>query len=169
MVRNNNIRERFSDECVYCGRKVGHIDHIVPVARGGDESPDNKMPICPKCNLHKNAKPPIKFIKEVLKANSFKFVWNEIEPVIKPIAIINEFDYINTEFNFECMASYKLRVYNREGDIRVAIHRRKKVHNTYIWRLLIDSTLLALRAFMRMPDKEFANIVDSLNSLKVSR
>jgi hypothetical protein len=35
---------------------VAHADHVVPLSRGGDHSPENVVICCAKCNLHKGAK-----------------------------------------------------------------------------------------------------------------
>lgn len=48
-------------KCYYCGEKVGddyHVDHIVPLSRGGTNWPDNLVIACPSCNISKNAKLP---------------------------------------------------------------------------------------------------------------
>jgi hypothetical protein len=43
--------------CVRCKRKSDlSIDHIKPVAAGGDESPENLQTMCKKCNSSKGAK-----------------------------------------------------------------------------------------------------------------
>ena len=45
--------------CFYCKRDVGtsfHIDHKVPVAKGGDHSLDNFAIACMPCNQEKHAK-----------------------------------------------------------------------------------------------------------------
>ncbi len=47
--------------CMKCGRKVTkkdfHVDHIVPLAQGGNEwDLDNLELSCPECNLKKGAK-----------------------------------------------------------------------------------------------------------------
>lgn len=48
--------------CWYCGVKlVGkdyHIDHRVPLSRGGSNAPENLCIACPTCNLSKNDKLP---------------------------------------------------------------------------------------------------------------
>src|SRR3990167_9508231 len=43
--------------CYYCGIKVGdnyHVDHVIPVTRGGSNTPDNIVISCPKCNRSKS-------------------------------------------------------------------------------------------------------------------
>ena len=44
--------------CHYCGDYVddGHLDHVIPLSRGGDDSPDNLVWSCSSCNLSKGAK-----------------------------------------------------------------------------------------------------------------
>jgi 5-methylcytosine-specific restriction endonuclease McrA len=41
-----------------------HVDHIQPIALGGDNSPSNLQILCPPCNLKKGAKPPEQFYQE---------------------------------------------------------------------------------------------------------
>lgn len=47
-----------SDPCIYCGDPSEHIDHVIPLSRGGDHSLDNLVASCAKCNLSKGAKLP---------------------------------------------------------------------------------------------------------------
>lgn len=49
--------------CVYCGREIDrtiprsvHIDHIIPLSRGGSNWPQNLALTCPRCNLSKGNK-----------------------------------------------------------------------------------------------------------------
>ncbi len=55
------IKERDNFTCQICGKympdEVGlHIDHIVPVAKGGKTVPSNLQVLCSKCNGKKSAK-----------------------------------------------------------------------------------------------------------------
>ncbi|AOG22403.1 HNH endonuclease [Acidovorax sp. RAC01] len=52
--------------CVVCRRSIKdayHVDHITPIARGGDHSPLNIQLLCPTCNVRKSAKDPIDFMQ----------------------------------------------------------------------------------------------------------
>ncbi len=65
-VRNTltaeQIREQYSEqtgECVYCYVDVGndyHVDHIIPIINGGENTKDNIVIACPRCNLSKGVK-----------------------------------------------------------------------------------------------------------------
>lgn len=43
-----------------------HVDHVVPLALGGGNGPDNLQILCPRCNMRKGAKPPARFLAERL-------------------------------------------------------------------------------------------------------
>ena len=49
------LRDRFT--CVYCGRKPPdvqlQIDHVIPKARGGDNTAQNLVTSCRECNIGK--------------------------------------------------------------------------------------------------------------------
>lgn len=58
--------------CAYCKRKLRrkgwrtfHVDHIIPLARGGGNGRDNLQILCEPCNLRKAAKDPIAFAREI--------------------------------------------------------------------------------------------------------
>lgn len=54
--------------CYWCGRKCEesfHVDHYVPLSRGGKHEADNLVIACPPCNIRKNAKDPYEFANSV--------------------------------------------------------------------------------------------------------
>lgn len=56
------IRSAQGDKCAICHSKLnggGHVDHIVPLARGGRHTPNNLQILCAPCNLHKSDRDPI--------------------------------------------------------------------------------------------------------------
>lgn len=42
--------------CAYCGGAYEHLDHVIPISRGGSNWPANLRPACEKCNTQKNDK-----------------------------------------------------------------------------------------------------------------
>jgi 5-methylcytosine-specific restriction endonuclease McrA len=59
-----NIIDKYQGKCAYCGKEcvdVYHIDHKLPLSRGGGNNFDNLALSCPHCNLSKNAKTDIEF------------------------------------------------------------------------------------------------------------
>lgn len=48
-----------------CNLVSHHIDHIIPIALGGDNTDDNIQLLCPSCNLRKNAKHPVEFMQSL--------------------------------------------------------------------------------------------------------
>lgn len=54
-------------KCACCGLPLGnnpHLDHIFPLARGGDNSDGNIQLLRARCNLQKSTKHPIDFMQE---------------------------------------------------------------------------------------------------------
>jgi 5-methylcytosine-specific restriction endonuclease McrA len=48
-------------KCWWCGKKVGttyHVDHVIPLRRGGTNYPENIVIACPPCNSSKRDKLP---------------------------------------------------------------------------------------------------------------
>lgn len=57
-------RDRQSGRCFYCHHALagGHeVDHVVPLALGGSNGPENLVVTCPPCNRTKNATHPMDF------------------------------------------------------------------------------------------------------------
>lgn len=46
--------KKYNGQCVYCGAKATEIDHIVPRANGGTNSPYNLVASCKSCNKKKS-------------------------------------------------------------------------------------------------------------------
>lgn len=58
--------ERQKGRCYYCDTKVGntyHIDHVIPLSRGGSDSHENLVIACPPCNLSKGDKLPHEWVQ----------------------------------------------------------------------------------------------------------
>jgi len=54
--------------CYWCGGKCSrnyHVDHYIPLSRGGKHEVSNLVIACQTCNLRKHAKDPLDFAKEV--------------------------------------------------------------------------------------------------------
>ena len=50
-----------------CGADLAegyHLDHVIPLAKGGTHEPANVQLLCPACNLQKNATLPEDFARE---------------------------------------------------------------------------------------------------------
>jgi hypothetical protein len=69
-VRENRIKvyERDNYKCRYCGKQLTRftvtLDHVKPVAEGGDNSFDNLVTACLDCNSRKNKRPLGEFLAE---------------------------------------------------------------------------------------------------------
>jgi 5-methylcytosine-specific restriction endonuclease McrA len=64
----NEILKAQKGRCAYCRKKLSrsyHVDHIVPLARGGTNERRNIQVTCKKCNLAKNSKDPMRFAQEL--------------------------------------------------------------------------------------------------------
>jgi 5-methylcytosine-specific restriction endonuclease McrA len=50
------------DPCSYCGARGGQVDHVVPLAEGGENRAMNLTSACETCNPAKGAKPLLLFL-----------------------------------------------------------------------------------------------------------
>lgn len=54
------ILQRDKFECAYCGSRPGndrlHVDHILPISKGGSDDPLNLISACDRCNVGKSDK-----------------------------------------------------------------------------------------------------------------
>lgn len=61
-------REAQPKKCYWCGRgckRKYHVDHYMPLSKGGKHEISNLVISCPTCNLRKHAKDPLDFAREV--------------------------------------------------------------------------------------------------------
>lgn len=49
--------------CVACWGPPAHADHIQPLARGGEHSVYNLLPLCSRCNLAKSDRDPWEWLR----------------------------------------------------------------------------------------------------------
>lgn len=67
---NTNARDApIKGTCVYCGRLATTFDHIIPSARGGEDSSDNLAPCCVRCNASKQERTPEEWLADGLLAS----------------------------------------------------------------------------------------------------
>lgn len=63
-----DIQQQYESQkgkCWWCGCDIGnefHVDHLVPLSRGGSNAPENLVISCPTCNLSKGNKMPHEWI-----------------------------------------------------------------------------------------------------------
>jgi hypothetical protein len=56
LVRSFIEAHRYAVACAHCGLTEGkfHVDHIIPLSRGGRDEPENLQFLCVRCNLKKS-------------------------------------------------------------------------------------------------------------------
>ncbi len=67
MLRNK-VKNKYGGKCAYCGCSLNdkfHIDHLSPKFKGIDNSFNNLMPACPRCNLWKKSYSLEEFRKQI--------------------------------------------------------------------------------------------------------
>lgn len=55
------------NHCAVCKTSLAkkyHVDHIIPLVAGGENSKTNLQLLCPDCNFRKNDKDPLRFMQE---------------------------------------------------------------------------------------------------------
>lgn len=101
-IYNNKLKKKLGEQCVYCGCNnilILTIDHIKPLARGGEDSKKNKQVVCFTCNQLKGILTDKEFIKymkalKILKnLNKMKLIFNQNG---QPNLLFNERAYPQT-------------------------------------------------------------------------
>jgi 5-methylcytosine-specific restriction endonuclease McrA len=83
-VTATQIRKRFdqfSNLCAYCGSNGDlHIEHVIPIAKGGNHVLGNIIPACSRCNYSKNTNP----VEEWYRAQAFfcSKRWDKIKRIL---------------------------------------------------------------------------------------
>ena len=57
-----DIIDKYGNMCFYCQGIFEHIDHYIPLSKGGLHNIDNVRPSCKNCNLSKGSKLPEDFL-----------------------------------------------------------------------------------------------------------
>lgn len=70
--------ELFGHACAYCGAQHDlHIDHFIPLAKGGTHAPSNLVPACPSCNSSKCDSDPEQWYRQQPSFNERR--WKQIQ------------------------------------------------------------------------------------------
>lgn len=56
LVTDKDLRQIMKKPCIYCGAKSEHLEHIIPLVRGGTHGIGNLAGACAWCNLSKGSK-----------------------------------------------------------------------------------------------------------------
>ena len=56
IVTAKDVQKLLGQPCAYCGKPAQHLDHVIPLSRGGSHSIGNLIQACASCNTSKNNK-----------------------------------------------------------------------------------------------------------------
>ena len=69
-MTGKELKRLYAYPCAYCGAPSKHIDHIIPISRGGTHSIGNLVGACAPCNQSKG----VRFITEWKKSQRFNTI-----------------------------------------------------------------------------------------------
>lgn len=75
-----DVLDRYASQfgmCFYCGISLEnkyHVDHYIPLSKGGNNKPENIVIACPYCNWSKNNKLPEEFMNYLIRTGR-ESVW----------------------------------------------------------------------------------------------
>lgn len=64
--------------CAYCGDVANEVDHVYPKSKGGEDTLDNLVAACRRCNILKKDKTDTVFLAQASTPPAFSF---EISPI----------------------------------------------------------------------------------------
>jgi 5-methylcytosine-specific restriction endonuclease McrA len=93
-ITKSDIELLFDEQnisCFYCGADLGeyHIDHIHPLSKGGEHKVENLCITCPRCNLRKHSREPLKFFELLLTNGEIPFIPEKSLLKIESIILCN--------------------------------------------------------------------------------
>jgi len=78
-------KDVFGGRCAYCRRNGGalHRDHVVPLSRGGFDTPQNVVPSCASCNLSKGDRDVREWMASMgYNYGFFVLTWRELQRAV---------------------------------------------------------------------------------------
>lgn len=96
------ILRRDEHTCQYCGAKAPevtlHIDHVVPVALGGSDKPENLVAACKDCNVGKSSIAPGSPLVQKLSAEASAYALGMADKMTRFRADVESLEDYETEF-----------------------------------------------------------------------
>lgn len=98
----------FEKKCPYCDgllftghiRNKIHLDHFIPIAKGGQHVPWNLLPVCHTCNLRKNVKNPKLFLSSDVNEKCVTYLQNIQKKYVGQVQIdLEKFAQIKSLFS----------------------------------------------------------------------
>lgn len=92
---NRRANEYFGGVCPCCGNQTQslfapmHLDHWVPLSKGGGTTPDNMVPLCSRCNLSKSNIMPHEWLVRTFGKRQATIILDRIEAYFASLHHIN--------------------------------------------------------------------------------